>query len=227
MNRSTALGTLGAVAATALVGGSFAPPAVAATPTCFGKPATITGHGRVVGTAGPDVIVTSRRSTVHGRGGNDRICGAYTMHGGAGNDLIHFGRTFDTDFMEITGGDGRDRIVVSSPADVVIVAGAGADVVETGSGWQYVHAGPGPDSVTTGRGGDEIHGSGGADVLDGQQGRDEITGDGGDDLLRGGAGRDRLFDAYDRDLGDDEARGGPGVDTCDAALERQISCERG
>lgn len=227
MNRSTALGALGVVAATALVGGATVPSAAAAPATCFGKRATITGHGLVVGTEGPDVIVTSRRSTVRGRGGDDRICGAYTMHGGAGNDRIHFGRTFDTDFMEVTGGEGRDRIVVSSHADVVIVTGAGADAVETGSGWQYVDAGAGLDSVTTGRGDDEIHGGAGADVLDGRQGRDEITGDGGDDLLRGGDGADRLFDGYERDLGDDTARGGPGVDACADSLERRISCERG
>lgn len=52
MNRSTALGALGVVAATALVGGATVPPAVAAPATCFGKRATITGHGLVVGTEG-------------------------------------------------------------------------------------------------------------------------------------------------------------------------------
>src|SRR5581483_534259 len=60
--------------------GGFAVPAQAATPTCFGQPATIVAtnpHGEVItGTDGHDVIVGSPGpDTIYGRGGDDLICG--------------------------------------------------------------------------------------------------------------------------------------------------------
>ena len=44
--------------------------------TCFGRQATITGSGTIIGTKGDDVIVGSfGDDTIGGLGGNDRICG--------------------------------------------------------------------------------------------------------------------------------------------------------
>ena len=61
----------------ALVMSSLVVPSAQAAPTCFGKRATIIGDKgeNIQGTPRADVIVAGSGSiTVHGRGGNDRIC---------------------------------------------------------------------------------------------------------------------------------------------------------
>ena len=67
---------------------SAAGAADSAAPTCFGKPATITGSGLLRGTAGPDVIVAYGAAEVHALGGNDRVCGAFVVVAGAGADRV-------------------------------------------------------------------------------------------------------------------------------------------
>ena len=91
MNRIAAPGTLGLVAATALVGAPFAPLAGAATPRCFGETATITGSGFIQGTRGRDVIVAGHGSEVHAYGGNDLVCGAFLTYAGPGDDRVRYG----------------------------------------------------------------------------------------------------------------------------------------
>ena len=55
-------------------------------PTCFGKKATITGSGTIIGTDANDVIVGSDGAdTINGKGGDDRICGL------GGDDQIQVG----------------------------------------------------------------------------------------------------------------------------------------
>jgi Ca2+-binding RTX toxin-like protein len=76
--------------------GGFAVPAWAATPTCYGVPATIVAtnpHGEVItGTDGNDVIVGGPGpDTIYGRGGDDLICGMGGddhLYGGPGNDAL-------------------------------------------------------------------------------------------------------------------------------------------
>src|SRR5882757_2991612 len=88
------------------LGLALGPRAPAATarvaPTCFGRPATIVGHGVIHGTAHADVIVGSRGADrIVGGGGNDRICaggGDDTVEGGDGSDRIE-------------GGSGDDRVI--------------------------------------------------------------------------------------------------------------------
>src|SRR5829696_10331780 len=63
--------------------------------TCFGRQATITGSGTIIGTKGDDVIVGSfGDDTIGGVGGNDRICsleGDDFMSGGLGDDRVDAG----------------------------------------------------------------------------------------------------------------------------------------
>src|SRR5262245_64261866 len=83
----------------ALLGGAFASSPSA--PKCFGKTATITGSGLIVGTEAADVIVGSDSSdSIDGAGGDDLICS------GAGDDQIQGGLGDD----RIAAGDGNDRV---------------------------------------------------------------------------------------------------------------------
>ena len=68
---ATALGLL------AVLAGTAQPSRAADTAlTCFGRQATITGSGTIIGTKGADVIVGSLGiDSIGGLGGNDRICG--------------------------------------------------------------------------------------------------------------------------------------------------------
>jgi Ca2+-binding RTX toxin-like protein len=77
-------------------------PALAATPTCFGRPATI------VGSNGPDVIYgTNLSDVIASLGGNDSVRargGADFVCGGDGSDIIFDGYGHDS----IDGGTGVD-----------------------------------------------------------------------------------------------------------------------
>lgn len=93
---------------------------VAATPTCFGQPATIigtSGPDNLPGTSGPDVIVgKDGDDTINGKGGKDRICagnGNDTVTGGGGSDKVQGGDGDDT----MTGESGRDRLVGEGGSD--------------------------------------------------------------------------------------------------------------
>lgn len=117
--------------------------------TCFGKAATMTATGKnFEGTSGNDVIVGNYKSdaTVHGRGGNDRICvntsfGFLKLYGDGGNDKIKGDRA------QLFGGAGRDVL---------------KDWVGSGS----VEGGPGADRLFGGGGTDHLFGNGGDDYLD-------------------------------------------------------------
>src|SRR5918994_1489274 len=68
--------------------------------TCFGRQATITGSGTIIGTKGDDVIVGSfGDDTIGGLGGNDRICGL------GGDDFMSRGLGDD----RVDAGPGTDR----------------------------------------------------------------------------------------------------------------------
>ena len=171
---------------------SWAPAATAGVaPTCFGRPATIIGHGAIHGTARADVIIVSRGAdTIVGDGGNDRICA------GGGDDSIE-------------GGDGSDRIE----------AGSGDDEVIGGKGSDFVLAGPGADTVFGKRGNDRLYGGPGTDYLDSGLGDDTVDGGPGNgDQVIGGVGNDHVSggggdgDLVEGDYGTDTIDGGPGAD---------------
>jgi Ca2+-binding RTX toxin-like protein len=186
--------------ALAVIGAAFiAPSAGGATPPrCFGKQATIAGHGTVRGTAHADVIVAgSGVDRIAAGGGNDRICTA------GGEDVI-------------VGGTGSDRID----------AGAGNDEVVGGNGSDLVLGGLGEDTVIGKRGNDNLNGGAGGDFLDSGLGDDSVDGGpGGGDQVIGGVGNDRVSggpgagDVLEGDLGRDLIDGGPGAhDTASYAL---------
>lgn len=101
-----------AMFATVLVAlGTINKAGAAATPTCFGRNATIVGNNnanQINGTARSDVIVArAGADDVHGRGGGDFICGNRgndKLEGNSGNDHINGGLGTDT----LDGGTGSD-----------------------------------------------------------------------------------------------------------------------
>ncbi len=121
----------------------------AATPKCFGKPATIVGtSGRdtLKGTRRADVIVAKGgNDTVVGRGGNDLICS------GGGDDDIRAGGGRD----KVAGGGGNDTIAGGYGLDLLLGQGA-ADVL---------HGGAGNDTINGGLGIDDCYQDAGTGVL--------------------------------------------------------------
>ena len=111
----------------------------AATPKCFGKPATIVGtSGRDIlkGTRRADVIVAKGgNDTIVGRGGNDLICS------GAGADDIRAGGGRD----KVSGGSGKDAIAGGYGLDLLLGQGA-ADVIHGGTGNDRIDGGLGVDA---------------------------------------------------------------------------------
>ena len=158
--------------------------ASAATPTCFGKKATIVaepGVERIEGTAGADVIVgRGGRQIIFGGDGDDRICGnggSDVIDGGAGDDRLSGGQGDDF----ITGVDGDD----------LLRGGPGADSLNFGDeedGDDVVVGGPGNDDLHAGVGADRLFGNGGDDFLaEGEVDAPVV------DLFSGGIGVDTCF----------------------------------
>jgi Ca2+-binding RTX toxin-like protein len=106
--------------------------------------------------------------------------------------------------VRLSGGTGRDRLLISSSLSVPGFALGGID----------------DDTLVGGSGNDTLVGEGGNDVLDGGDGRDVLNGDQGADILAGGGaddilkGGERDQDGF-RDLGADRIIGGPGNDLAD------------
>jgi Ca2+-binding RTX toxin-like protein len=93
---------------------------------------------------------------------------------------VLFGATLDGRERPVSGGPGRDRITVSSGADLV-VGGPGRDVLILGGGGDLARGGPGRDRILGGSGQDALFGNAGRDFLHGGPARD---------LCNGGAGKD-------------------------------------
>jgi Ca2+-binding RTX toxin-like protein len=121
-------------------GGGGSPPP---TPTCHGKPATITGTAKgelLVGTRRADVIVAGGGADViRARGGNDLVCA------GAGNDQVDGGGGRDRLFGE----GGRDRLSGGAGRDALI-GGAGRDTLSGGGARDLCTGGAGRDRSTGG-----------------------------------------------------------------------------
>lgn len=130
------------------------------------------GGVHIVGTPGPDVILT--------RGGRDWV------EAGNGDDVI------------CTGG-GPD-IIDAGNGDDVIFAGGGRDSIDTGNGTDVVRAGGGPDVIVGGNGDDQLFGGPGCDVIHGGRGNDVLRGEYGNDTLFGDAGDDWLFGETGHDI---------------------------
>lgn len=130
------------------------------------------GGVHIVGTPGPDVILT--------RGGRDWV------EGGNGDDIV------------CTGG-GPD-IVDAGNGDDVIFAGGGPDSVVASNGNDVVRGGGGPDQVFGGNGDDELFGGSGCDLLHGGRGNDVLRGEHGNDTLFGESGDDWLFGETGHDI---------------------------
>lgn len=149
----------------------------------------------------------------------------------------------NADHVAVTLPDGIayvENTTPSTPADLVLTGGVGADIL-TGDlgndslcgglgndtlcgldGANTLCGGDGADSILGGAGNDLIYGGDtakdGADRLDGGAGNDTIDGGYGNDTLIGGAGGDLLGGAAGNDsleggTGDDTLRGGDGLDT--------------
>ena len=144
---ATALGTL--LSVSALPGA----PSYAAAETCRAQAATIVGTSgqALVGTEGPDVIVTAGALEVDSLGGDDLVCA-----------------TGSTRFLDA--GEGNDTVdTTPRSGKVVTILGDGDDVFTGGSGFDAVYAGPfddmsgdgaevdtGRDAIDTGNGGSKV-----------------------------------------------------------------------
>lgn len=142
----------GLLAATLLT----SPTAYAAGETCQGRAATVVGtpnQSGLVGTEGPDVVVTNGTTSVHTLGGDDLVCvtdvtrpGVLTLRSGAGNDVVDASASGSSIDAELgTGSDhytasaGRDYVVLGSndggPVDLeadTVVATTGGNASQSG-----------------------------------------------------------------------------------------------
>lgn len=183
MRNLRGLGIAGLVAATTIVTAAVAAPVSATTPTCFGKPATITGSGYVRGTAERDVIVVTRGSEVHARGGDDLVCGAFLAYGGRGDDHLRYAG--DASDGELAGGTGDDVVVWRAAGWGELLGGGGDDVLRARGGDQLLSGEAGRDLLRAGAGDDLVFGGPGPDDLHGGTGTDHGDGGPGDDTCSG------------------------------------------
>lgn len=212
-NRARAVAGLAAVATSVLL---LTPALSAAKPKCFGKRATKTGHGKIVGTEHRDVIVgLGGKNKIIGNGGADVICG------GRGNDRITVSKQANSPAKDgpsiLVGGRGNDFIRGGYKDDFLI----GDDATVSGK----ANGNPGRDDLEGEFGDDREIGdnyskrgdaSGGADdVLRSQSDNDTLIGDSavdGKGTARGG-GRDHFESSSDKDLviGDSFSRAGQAI----------------
>lgn len=226
-----------ALAAAALAGSVLvSAPALAATPACDGRPATIVVplHTHTAdGTGGDDVIYVEGIGTqVHGLGGDDIMCtsdrSAASLLGGEGRDQI-------TGSGDIDGGPGDDALV-STTNDVASVRGGEGDdrIIARGASGRMIEPGPGDDTIDN----TDAHGrlldrlsygagsagatdgvtirvaAGGRGTVEGEEGRDTFVGRFG---FHGTAGHDTFYgssgpDSFSGAGGDDEVWGFGGDD---------------
>lgn len=224
-----------------LLASSLSPPASAA-PTCFGKPATITGSprgDRIRGTSGNDVIVTfGGRDQINGEGGNDRICsgrGNDYVRGSDGHDRIKGGGHRDVILPE----RGRDRVYGNRGSDSIAAYGRDNDLVHGGIGsdwvtydlsrrvWVDLRRGlarwNGRDTL---RSIENVRGTGGRDVLRGNGAANYLSGGhAGNDVIAGRRGNDVLVPADP--VPDKHVRvyGGGGFDVVDFEQTRRLEVD--
>jgi Ca2+-binding RTX toxin-like protein len=106
-------------------------------------------------------------------GGNDTFSGSPDL-------VIPIGAVVDGLRRPLSGGEGTDRIVSGTAADL-LDGGAGPDSLLGNQGEDLLSGGAAKDKLIGGPGGDSLFGGGSADRLNGGAARD---------LCHGGAGRD-------------------------------------
>jgi Ca2+-binding RTX toxin-like protein len=175
----------------------------------------------------------------NGQGGNDTLHGGASndrLDGGTGNDLVY--EIGNVDFTlqahqltgqgqdelagfergRLEGGSGNNVIDASQfPGSVVLLGGAGHDLLRGGHFFDRLVGQEGNDTLEGLGGDDRIFGGIGEDRLDGGLGDDFLRGHDDADRISGGAGNDTLNgEAGDDSLyggdGDDVIRGGMGND---------------
>ncbi|MEM6758516.1 MAG: calcium-binding protein [Pseudomonadota bacterium] len=168
------------------------------------------GNDTINGTAGANQISTGAGDDLI----NDIVNqGADMILAGDGDDTIR-----STGFDTISGGDGRDDIIVSVFANSDVDGGNGADQLNF-SGF-LANISLNLNSGFTNRGGERFVNienvvfSDGNDTLDGSADANEVRGRGGNDLLRTFDGDDLVFGGN----GEDTINGGTGNDTLNGDL---------
>ena len=182
--------------------------AVAATPKCFGKPATIVSNsGTITGTKKDDVIVSTARTgalnVINGKGGDDLICGGRAtdfVFGGPGND-------------KLKGGGGSDYLAGSTGNDHLYGDGKDGGSLDLAD-YELTTNGVSVNFQTdkaTGEGTDTLHAN--IDGVWGSPFDDSIIGDGNTQFIWSGGGNDTINAGGGLDLvtpgdGDDNVNGG-------------------
>jgi hypothetical protein len=128
-----------------------------------------------------------------------------TFHGNAGNDVF------------------KNRTSIPSHA----VGGSGNDLLQGGSGADFLDGVSGNDTLRGGSGDDQLHGGSGADVIRGQNGADEAFGNSGNDHIKGGRGNDVLHGGSGNDhlignRGSDHLLGGSGHDRLSGGFHNDV-----
>lgn len=140
--------------------------------------------------------------------------------------------------ISVTFFEGDDTLSVDPAIDVPITVngGAGDDVLQTGSGDDWLYGHDGNDTLSGGAGQDRMYGQmgddtlyGGADrdLMSGQGGNDWLGGEDGNDILYGNGGNDYLFGHRGKDRlfgheGGDVLVGGADNDRLSGSLGRDI-----
>jgi len=160
--------------------------------SCFGVTPTIVGSsGSVIGTEGPDVVVTNGAAQVSTLGGDDLVCiTGLVMQGffdsGAGNDRIDSSAVSRKSYsINITLGPGADEMIGGPQGEHVWADGESAgevdrDVIHTAGGHDLAVSGGSAvneDVITLGRASDELALLGAAPLatFKGGSGRDQLT----------------------------------------------------
>ncbi len=175
----------------------------AAAPACFGKSATLSGRGRLIGTPRDDVIVGSNGADlIKGKGGDDLICsrgGADTVYSGSSRDQVRAGR-------------GSDYVLDSKGNSDRLWGGAGSDSISIRGGVESslfaqdeLFGDKGNDVLRGGFSDDTIRGGRGDDLIDGRMDHDELFGGPGQDVIRGGPYVDTFYLTGDGDIVDGES----------------------
>lgn len=110
---------------------------------------------------------------------------------------------------DVVCGEGGDDTILGQDGNDVVFGGPGADVLSGNSGNDQLDGGPGFDRVYGGSGNDSVDGGSAADLVGGSSGVDTIRGGDGNDFVFGGSGADAEVSGGQ---GDDVVNGGGGPD---------------
>jgi serralysin len=123
-------------------------------------------------------------------------------------DTVSSGSPMLLEIWPRLGDDFVDASSLSADFDVTVLGDAGADVISTGAGNDFVNGAFDDDLVSTGAGNDWARTGDGEDTLQGEDGADKLVGSAGHDVMSGGAGDDIVYGG----VGADELRAGTGRD---------------